>query len=62
MWRVWQAGQGPHYLALEVVDNQRQVDIEHFSTPGHEQLQGEDITFLFQELPDCVLGGQRREG
>lgn len=42
-------------LALEVVNNQGQVDIKHLATPGHKQLQGKDITFLFQELPDCVL-------
>lgn len=53
---------GPHYLALEVVDNQGQVDIKHLATPGHEQLQGKDIAFLLQEIPDCILGGQRREG
>lgn len=56
-----QVGQGPHNLALEVVNNQGQVDIKHLATPGHKQLQGKDITFLFQELPDCFLGEQRRE-
>lgn len=49
---------GPHNLALEVVDDHWEVDIQHVAALGHEQLQGEDVTLTLQELPHCVLGGR----
>lgn len=57
---VW-AGRsvGPHNLALEVVDDQREVEVEYMAALGHQQLQGEDVTFMLQELLRHVLGGRR---
>lgn len=49
---------GPHDLALEVVDDQREVEVEYMAALGHQQLQGEEVTFMLQELLRHVLGGR----
>lgn len=51
--------ESPHNVALEVVDDQREVGFEHRVAPGHQQLQRKDIALTLQELPNGFLGGQR---
>lgn len=51
--------QGPHDLVLEVVDDQREVDVHYFVAMGHQQLHGEDVTLMLQGLPHHVLAGRR---
>lgn len=54
VWVGW-AWQGPHDLVLEVVDDQREVDVHYLAATGHQQLQREDVALTLQELPYQVL-------
>lgn len=56
---AWQAGPGPHDLVLEVVDDQREVDVHDLAAMGHQQLHGEDVTLMLQGVPHHVLAGRR---
>ena len=47
---------GPHNLALEVVNHHWEVGAKHVMALGCEQLQGENVTLMLQELPHHVLG------
>lgn len=52
----------PHHLALEVVNDQREVGVQQVATLGHQEFQRKDIALLLQEFAHCVLGGRPERG
>ena len=52
----------PHHMALEVVNDQREIGVQQLATQGCQQFQRKDIALLLQKFAHCVLGGRPERG